>query len=135
MRNDLEQLKLLAALKFRRSEQALLGILARENALRSELLRLRGLAHETLSQPYEHTQMRGIGGDVIWLKWLEREQRRLNIELAQVLAQKESLLAQHRHAHGQKIVSDELVESKINKQRLKKRSRQLDQAINIFLQQ
>lgn len=133
MTNDLAQLQMLSELKFRHSEQAMSAILSREQTLRAELSRLRTLTHETQSQPPEHAELRGIGGDVIWLKWLEKEQRRLNLDLAQVLAQKEGLMQQHRRAHGRKIVSETLVKDDTQARRQKLREAQLEDAIKLSL--
>ena len=105
---DLEQLKKLSNLKFQLSERDLSSILARENELRTELERLRSLARESLTDSTEHMQTRAIGADVIWMKWLGQTQRRLNVILAQVLAQKEVLMEKHRHAHGRKAVAEKL---------------------------
>lgn len=133
MTRDLAQLQMLSALKFRHSEQAMSAILSRELALRAELARLRTLTHETQSQPPEQAELRGIGGDVIWLQWLEKEQRRLNVELAQVLAQKEGLMQQHVRAHGRKIVSETLLEDDAKMRQQKKRDTQLANAIKLSL--
>lgn len=127
---DLDQLKTLSDLKYQHSRQALSGLLARENALRTELVRLRTLTHETQTQPPEQAQMRMIGGDVIWLKWLGQVQQKLNIELAQVLAQKENLMTQHRTAHGRKMVAERLSDQQIEHHRQSKRKTQMDNAID-----
>lgn len=126
---DLEQLKTLSELKYQHSQQELSGLLARENTLRSELTRLRTLTHDTQSQPPEQAQMRMIGGDVIWLKWLGQAQRNLNIELAQVLAQKEALMERHRRAHGRKMVAERLADQSGQARRQEKQQAQLAKAI------
>lgn len=130
---DLFQLQQMSDLKFRQSEQALTKLRSREAALRAELHRLQSLAYETNSLPASDTELRAIGGDVIWLKWLANSRRQLNIELAQVLAQKEALASQHRVANGKKIVSDALLEQQQASVRKKKASRSLDQAIEASL--
>lgn len=105
---DLSQLQRISDLKFQRSEQDLVKLRLKEASLRTELNRLKELRYETHSLPPEDAQMRAIGGDIIWLQWLASNQRRLNIELAQVLAQKEALVTRHRVANGKKIVTDAL---------------------------
>ena len=107
---NFDDLKALTALKFQTSQQALTGILGQEKTLRAELNRLSSLARETQSQPPEHAQMRAMGGDVIWLKWIGDSQRQLNIRLAQILAQKEMLMAQHARVHGRKLVAEHLAD-------------------------
>lgn len=126
---DLEQLKYLSELKYQHSQQALSEILQRERSLRAELLRLRSLMRETQTQPSDQAQMRMIGGDVIWMKWIAQAQRKLNIELAQVLAQKEAYMQRHRRAHGRKIMAEHLSVQDVELRRQAKRKTQLDQAI------
>jgi hypothetical protein len=107
---DYDQLHQLSALKYRHSQQQMAEILTRENALRAELIKLRGHIVETHALPPEQSQMRAIGADVIWLRWVTRTQNRLNIELAQVMAQKEGHIARHRKAFGKMQVSRSLAE-------------------------
>jgi hypothetical protein len=127
---DLHQLKKLTELKFQKSEYALSAIQTRENVLRAELARLRTLVIETQSQPSKDAQIRAIGADIIWLKWIGRAQMKLNIELAQVLAQKERYVAEHKRAHGKKLVSESLSISDAQAKAQVQRSRQLQNAID-----
>ncbi len=127
------RLKQISDLKFQHSEQAVSKLRAREASLRWELARLQGLAHETHCQPASDSELRAIGADIIWLKWLENSRRRLNIELAQVLAQKEELVAQHRKANGKKLVTDALSEKQqLDRQRLRK-THALNEAVETSL--
>ena len=105
---DLDQLHQLSALKYHHSQQQLSEILRRENALRTELIKLRGYVSQMNSLPAEQAQMRAIGADVIWLRWVTKTQASLNIELAQVMAQKEGHMARHRMALGKVQVSQSL---------------------------
>lgn len=130
---DLFQLQKISELKFQQSERAVSKLRTREASLRTELTRLQDLAHETHCQPASDTELRAIGGDIIWLKWLSDSRRRLNIELAQVLAQKELVMAQHKKANGKKAVSDTLHEQQLQDQRKQKTAYALDQAINTAL--
>ncbi|MEO1733404.1 MAG: hypothetical protein AAFR45_07210 [Pseudomonadota bacterium] len=128
------QIQALTELKYRQSEIALADLRAREEKLRSELARLRAMTLETQSQTPEHAEIRAIGADIIWLKWVGQAQRQLNIELAQVLAQKEGLLRQHRQAHGKKLVADELARAEATSLRKKKQDamllRSIEQSLN-----
>ena len=126
---NLDHLKTLSNLKYLHSQQALSELLRRENDIRSELARLRTLLHETQAQPPEQVKMRTIGGDVIWMQWLGQAQRKLNIELAQILAQKETLLAKHNKAHGRKIVAERLADQEITLCRRMKLKAQIENAV------
>lgn len=105
---NLDQLHQLSELKYHHSQQQLSEILKRETALRAELTKLRGYISQIRSLPAEQAQMRAIGADVIWLRWVTQTQASLNIELAQVLAQKEGHMARHRMAVGKVQVSQSL---------------------------
>ncbi|WP_299140052.1 hypothetical protein [uncultured Tateyamaria sp.] len=129
MVSDLDQVRLLTTLKYQKSEAAVAVLNAREAELRAELKRLRDLTVETQSQQPEHAQIRAIGADVIWLRWLGQAQRQLNIALAQVLAEKEGLMAQHRRAHGKKLVAETLVEQAQSAHQKASRHTALDRAI------
>lgn len=108
---NLKQLQILTEIKFQKSQQGLSALLARESELRSELNRLRNLARESHLLPPEQAPMRSIGADVIWLRWISQTSRELNLQLAQVLVQKEGLMSQHKRAFGKKAVADQLVSS------------------------
>jgi len=127
---DLEQLKSLSELKYRQSTQALALILQRESELRTELSRLRQLVLETHAQPAEDAHVRAIGADIIWLKWVGQAQRKLNIELAQVLARKEGHMAANRRALGKKLVSEELAARAVSIRSANRQAKQLQKAID-----
>ncbi|MEP1586268.1 MAG: hypothetical protein ABJR46_04470 [Tateyamaria sp.] len=127
---DLDQLKTLSELKYQHSLRSVSYLLAREDKLRAEIARLRTLTRETQTQPPEQERIRMIGGDVIWLQWLGKTLRKLNMELAQILAQKESLIAQHRRAHGRKMAAERLAGQEVEKQLQSKQKKLLDQIID-----
>jgi len=129
MVNELEQIRLLTTVKYQQSQAAIATLSAREAELRVELQRLRSLTQETQAQQPEHAQIRAIGADVIWLRWLGQAQRQLNIALAQVLAEKEGLMAAHRRAHGKKLVAENLVDQAGKTRRQKAREQTLERAI------
>jgi hypothetical protein len=104
----LDQLHQLSELKYHHSQQQLSELVRRENTLRAKLIKLRGYVSQINSLPAEQAQMRAIGADVIWLRWVTKTQASLNIELAQVLAQKEGHMARHKMALGKVQVSQSL---------------------------
>lgn len=107
---DLDTLHTLTELKYQKSMAGLADILARENQLRGEIQQLRDQAYEAQALPASPHSMQNIGADVIWLRWVSRTTQKLNIELAQVLARKETLLADHRRALGRKSVAGNLAD-------------------------
>lgn len=127
---DLQHLKTLSTLKYQRSQQDLSGLLKRENELRSELDRMRLLVRQTQAQDPENAQMRAIGADIIWLKWIAKVQRELNMSLAGVLAQKEAFMARHRRATGRKLVAEELAKKQRDDDHSMRTKAQLQTAID-----
>ncbi|WP_299147427.1 hypothetical protein [uncultured Tateyamaria sp.] len=127
---NLEQLKTLSDLKFQKSEQAMATIRQREQVLRAELARLRSLVLDTQAQRPEHSSIRAIGADVIWLKWIGQAQQQLTTELAQVLAQKEFYLPQHRRAHGKKLVAAQLARDAVKQDKQRRQNDVIQSAIN-----
>lgn len=107
---DLDTLHILTELKYQKSMVGLADILARETKLRSEIQQLRDQAFEAQALPASPHSMQNIGADVIWLRWVSQTTQKLNIELAQVLARKETLLADHRRALGRKSVAGTLAD-------------------------
>lgn len=130
---NLLQLQQVSKLRFQQSEQVISKLRSREASLRSELSRLQNLARETNDQHPSDAPLRSIGADIIWLKWLENSRKILNIELAQVLAQKEQMMAQYRLANGKKLVTDALLEKEQLDKHRSRRARALDEAIETSL--
>ncbi|MEM6309051.1 MAG: hypothetical protein AAF754_03295 [Pseudomonadota bacterium] len=126
---DLDQLKTISALKHQRSQKALTDVINRENELRHELDRMRLLARQTQAQDPEDAQLRAIGGDIIWLKWVASVQKELNVSLAGILAQKEALLVRHRHETGRKIVAEKLANQNRITRSIRDNEAQLQSAI------
>lgn len=130
---DFETLKTLTDLKYQKSQEGLPKILARERKLRDEIDRLRIHAFQARALPADKPAMQNIGADVIWLKWVSQAIERLNIELAQVLAQKETLQAKQRKAFGQKTVAGFLQKEATREEASKKAAKSLAVAIESAL--
>ena len=127
---DMRQLQHLTELKLSQSQAKLAKLLARENALRADLTRLRQMAQDTHAAPPEQAGMRAIGADVIWLRWVAEATRQLNVELAQVLAQKEGLMTAHRRAFGKDRVARDLVAREDASARKSRRDAELQRAMD-----
>ncbi|MEL7091371.1 MAG: hypothetical protein AAFN94_06515 [Pseudomonadota bacterium] len=126
---DLETLQALTELKYQKSLGGLADILTKETQLRGQIDKLRQQAFETQALPADQPHMHSIGADVIWLKWVGRTISRLNVELAQVLAQKEALLAGQRRALGRKTVAEALARNAKDAHRQTCLAKSLEQAI------
>lgn len=133
MTSDLKTLVSISQLKYMQSERALASIRVREHELRRELERLRDLERETHSQSDADAELRAIGGDIIWLKWVAQSRRSLNIELAQILAAKENLMSRHKRVTGEKSVTEALYAQQATELARNKAEKSLNQAVEATL--
>ena len=104
---QLEQLNELLVIKLRVEERAYNRLIARETVIRGDLERLSDQARQ--AQQTTTVEMKAIGADISWQAWLGRSAAALNLQLAEVLAQKGSYVEQVRKAHGKVSISEELL--------------------------
>lgn len=132
MKSDaLNEMEIILGIKFQRKQHLFSKILMEEQRIRSQLTKLK--EEERKSEQSYDDQIKAIGADVIWKAWIHRTRVRLNLELAQVLAQKENLLSSVRSEYGKLLVSRELM-SEAKKTKVKQRQgRLLDAAIESSL--
>lgn len=100
-------------LKFQKRQSVLARVIEREGELRSDLLKL-----DRQSRDVDKTgvsEMHSIGADVIWRAWVGRTKHALNLELAQLLAQKEILLREVRKDFGKVQICQEIARRDRNK--------------------
>ena len=127
---EFDTLKTLTELHYQQSLSGLQRLIARESKLRADIDRLRAQAFEVQSLPADQPAMQNIGADVIWLRWVAKTTRALNIELAQVLAQKQSLLDAQKRALGRKTVAIQLAESAALEEKKNRAQAQLSASID-----
>ncbi len=103
-------------------------ILDREAALRGQLSKLDAQILETRAQADGDHSMRALGADLLWQGWHARTKRELNMQLAQVIAQKLSAMDKLREAFGRKHAVETMAadERKIVRQ---KRAKKLEEKL------
>lgn len=131
---DLESLKFLTELKYTQSLSGMAEIRAKEARLRHMIERLKQQAFEAQALPADQLDMHNIGADVIWLKWVSKTVRNLNLELAQLLAQKETYLAGQRRALGRKTAAEHTFQKERTARQRTKQANALQTAINLSMQ-
>ncbi|MFK7744693.1 MAG: hypothetical protein AB8B47_06555 [Roseobacter sp.] len=94
-------------LKFQRKQGLVAKLVEQEQDLRSQLRQVS--EQDARADLQSSDTLRALGADVIWKSWVGRTKNALNIELAQVLAQKEILLADVRRDYGKLTVSREVL--------------------------
>ena len=117
--------------RYELQQQVFRGLVAEENALRSEIARLD--ADLRASEAENHGHMRAIGADVIWKAWVGRTKSELNLKLARVLARKEHHIQQVRLAFGKVVVTQQLLEKATTETRLKAARSSLDSVLEQVL--
>jgi hypothetical protein len=127
---QLEQLNELLVIKLRVEERAYKRLTARETVIRGDLERLSDQARQ--AQQTTTVEMKAIGADISWQAWLGRSAAALNLQLAEVLAQKGSYVEQVRKAHGKVSISDELLAREQAERRQLRAKRLLDDLADQF---
>ena len=127
-----EILTLLTEAKYHRDKFSIIPILKQEDKLRSELAKLE--EHSRAARRLDYASESGIhalGADILWLQWLEKSKKNLNLELAKTLLQKEKLLSKVRKSFGEHQVTQ--TKSKQNKsaQAKKNQSDKLEKIISL----
>lgn len=97
---------------------------AREASLRHDLAELESLQRSNMALPQAdlHT-VRQIGADVLWEGWVSRTRADLNMQLAQVMAQKARMTTQLRRAFGKQIAAAELLRKADDEKRQRREKR------------
>jgi len=121
---QLEKLNALLVMKLRLEERAYNKLRAREAAIRSDLERLS--TQERDARKSTTVEMRAIGADISWQAWLGRSAASLNLQLAEILAQKENYVDQVRKAHGKVSMSEKLIDREKRKLLISREKKVLD---------
>jgi hypothetical protein len=120
-------------IKFQNGQKAFSKIVAAEGKLRSELAKLDDMAIR--AEQANYNKMQAIGADVVWKAWLGRTKTTLNLELAQVLAQKEAMKGRVRREYGKLLASRALIDTEKRPRIKKSQNRELDTTISQFFGQ
>lgn len=97
---DFDQLAALEKLRSMNSQKELVRIQAKEAQLRQQLSAIQAYRHDLHGTDPSLTPMRSIGADVLWHKWLDQTQSTLNMSLARLLMQKQSIVQRARKDIG-----------------------------------
>lgn len=126
-RDDAEAIEALQELKFQKRQRAVVNLIKREQQLRADIAKLDAQARASdQSGTYD---MQLIGADMIWRAWVGRAKSALNMELAQVLAQKDMVIRDVRREFGKLSVARELAKGRAQSKQRKVADLQLKQAI------
>lgn len=116
--NMLEQMAAVTEAQYLREHAKVKPILDREAQLRGELAKLDSQIKETRVQAEGDHSMRALGADLLWQGWHSRTRRELNMQLAQITAQKLAAMDKLRAAFGRKHAVETMAkdERKLRKQ-------------------
>ncbi len=110
MTNALNDLAELTDAIYQAELQKMAVLNKKEAMVRRKITDLETLRHDNQSLPQgQLTVVRQIGADVLWQGWVGRTRESLNIELAQILAQKEHLKSELQRAFGKQMAAKEML--------------------------
>jgi hypothetical protein len=122
--DQLQKINELLKVKLRVQQNAYKKFLDRENRIRTDIAKL--TEQSKVASKGNDYQMRAIGADVIWQSWIGRSKSALNMQLAEILAQKSHYIEHVRIAHGKADIADKLLENRETARRKTKAQRELD---------
>lgn len=128
----LTELVNLLEINFQKQQQKYSRVLAHEARIRGQIDKLDEQA--SIAQLQNTHQIQAIGAEVIWKAWLDRTKRSLNMELASVLVQKESLRSAVQKEYGKLLASKEMKERVQNNAEETTRRQNLEKWIGAHLQ-
>ena len=129
--SKLSKLEEIMRAKYLTSQQDLRRYVSQENQLRDELRKLDKQARDADSDV--ESSMKTIGADIIWKSWVGRTKTELNLQLAQILAQKEGYLNRVRKDYGKLLMAEELSRKQLEDIRNNARTSRLSDSINMAL--
>lgn len=110
MADALQDLAALTDAIYQAELQKMAALNTQEAAIRSRIADLETLRRDNQSLPSgQLNSVRQIGADVLWQGWVSRTRESLNIELAQILAQKEHLKFELQRAFGKQMAAKEML--------------------------
>ena len=110
MTKRIQQLLRLFRAQYQQSQQNLQVVTIKENQIRAELKTLQN--HVIAARQPELNDgsvMRSMGADIAWETWLEKSQTNLNLDLAKVLAKKETYIAHVRNHFGKVQTTEKML--------------------------
>jgi hypothetical protein len=123
MRDQLKDLMLLTDAVFQSRLAKMQAIAKQEKSIRDSLSVVQQRKSSGSEDPENMFVMQTLGADVLWQGWRDRQQSNLNIQLANVLAQKETLRHGLGLAFGKATAAQALYENNLELQKRAKRKR------------
>lgn len=132
---DFDQLATLEHLRSLASQREFAKLRHKEAELRQQLSALHAYRTDLHAPDPGLRQMRAIGADVLWNKWLDQTQRTLNMSLARVLAQKDAMMAKVRRDVGRAETVRALHDQHIQNSHIEQNKRRLSTVMEQAVQQ
>ncbi|MFT5796710.1 MAG: plasmid stabilization system protein ParE [Candidatus Azotimanducaceae bacterium] len=120
----------LMEIQYHHSRQSLQQVINEETQIRRELTVLQNHTHSARQLGLnDEPEMRAMGADILWERWLERSRAKLNVELARVLATKEMHITRVRRSFGKLQVANAKSNQVAQSEKKNTQVRNLDRAI------
>lgn len=130
-RDTLSQMSDVTEAMFQREFSTIQHLLKEESSLRQSLTQLEAQSNTGKINEAQDLSMNTIGADILWQAWVSKTRRQLNIELAQIMAQKIEAMAHIRRAFGRKEAVKRVMEA-AHDERRKRVARQRAERLTYF---
>ena len=124
----LEQLLRVTEAHYQREFAMVKDILAKEGSIRRALAQLDEQKTQAHSDLANGMMMQSMGAEILWQTWAAKTRTTLNIELAQVLARKETVMDQVRKAFGRREAVKTMLKAE-QKNAAKRKARRLYESL------
>ena len=131
MNEMLLRLESIQELKTLKSQRDIRDISKQEAVLRQQIATLDNHRHACHALEADGQVMRSIGADILWLAWIDRRKSELMIDLAKLLARKETAKVKGRKDAGRQESIQETVRKERESVEKQRSARALEQAIGI----
>lgn len=106
--DDLDSIVRITDVAYQLQASALQALCNQEAHLRNELLRIDAMVRQNDLETKDLFVIQSLGADLMWQAWATRQKTQVNIRLAQIMAQKETVLQDLRRAFGRADVARRL---------------------------
>jgi hypothetical protein len=117
---DASELSRIAQMMYRNEQQKLARLQSEEARVRKNLAILDAQIRTSRSELQRNSDLKCLGGDIVWQAWCDRARKQILTELAGILARKEPLKKGLAQSFGRKTALEEL-QGKVKRDTRKRR--------------
>ncbi|CRL12402.1 hypothetical protein [Phaeobacter italicus] len=126
----LDQMASVTEAMYLREHAKVKPVLDAEARLRGQLAKLDRQYQETRELAHSDHAMKALGADLLWQSWHSRSKRQLNMELAQITAQKLRAMDGLRKAFGRKHAVETMAKEERQRRKVELAEKQRNRLMN-----